>query len=90
MNTSKHDEFAHDGPDDDVLPRHWSIVKTRSGTAGVELTLSYDRLYLPIEEDPAITTRVVHGKDRNDAIRKLKKELMIEGANGAHPPVTTD
>lgn len=54
-----------------VLDADWNIGTTEITTYGV--TLTFRKHYT--SDFPGMETRTVHGKDRNDAIRKFLAEL---------------
>ncbi len=54
-----------------VLDADWNIGSTEVSSYGV--TLTFRKHYT--SDFPGMETRTVHGKDRNDAIRKFLKEL---------------
>jgi len=58
-------------PDHQVLPADWNIGNTQVTSYGV--TLTFRKHYT--SDFPGMETRTVHGKDRDDAIRKFLAEL---------------
>lgn len=58
-------------PDHQVLPADWNISAHKRSTYGV--TVVFRKHYT--SDVPGMETRTVHGKDRDDAIRKFLLEL---------------
>lgn len=72
------DERTSDELYSDLLKADWNIGKTAYSTYGVTLTFRHHYT----SDFPGMTTREVHGKDRDEAIRTFLKQLEEETAAG--------
>jgi len=81
--------YAEDAMND-FLPSIGTLTKyTKPGGVGVRVDDGYrEGMAIPIFYDPMISKLVTHGKDRTDAIQKMKaaiKEYKIEGVSTTLP-----
>lgn len=72
----EHDERTSDELYFDLLKADWNIGNTAYSSYGVTLTFRHHYN----SDFPGMTTREVHGKDRDEAIRTFLKQLEDEKA----------
>jgi hypothetical protein len=63
----------------DLLKADWNISNTGYSTYGATVTFRHHYT----SDFPGMTTRTVHGKDQDDAIRIFLKQLEEERAGGS-------
>jgi propionyl-CoA carboxylase alpha chain len=81
--------YAED-PLDDFLPSIGTLTKyIKPGGEGIRIDDGYtEGMTIPVHYDPMIAKLVTHGKDRNEAIQKMKvaiKQYKIEGISTTLP-----
>lgn len=78
-NQGDRDERTSDELYTDLLKADWNISKTAYSPYGVTLTFRHHYT----SDFPGMTTREVHGRDWDEAIRTFLKQLEEEKAGGS-------